>query len=121
MQFFTNGLVSVMPLKTSDSSLTNCARQDMNLAKKVRDLLSSDRITISTSTDVIGIELVGALKNVLAIAMGIVTGSDMGDNSRAALLTYVRTYIFFCKLRLAQSSRQEQELKMLNEVVCKVG
>jgi hypothetical protein len=63
------------------------------LAKKVRDLLSSDRITISTTTDVIGIELVGALKNVLAIAMGIVTGSDMGDNSRAALLTYVRTYL----------------------------
>eukprot|EP00884_Botryococcus_braunii_P023350 jgi/Botrbrau1/969/Bobra.114_1s0011.2 len=74
-------------LNESPTSLV-AASKDIKLAKKVRDLLSSDRITISTTTDVIGIELVGALKNVLAIAMGIVTGSDMGDNSRAALLTY---------------------------------
>lgn len=63
--------------------------QDMGLARKVQDLLASKQITISTTTDVIGIELVGALKNVLAIAMGIVKGADMGENSLAALLTYV--------------------------------
>ena len=42
---------------------------------------------VYTSSDVTGVELGGALKNVFAIAAGIIDGAGMGDNSKAALMT----------------------------------
>jgi len=57
------------------------------LGKALADALGTPRFRIYRSHDLIGAEIGGAVKNVLAIACGIVEGRDMGDNARAALIT----------------------------------
>ncbi|KAL5710070.1 glycerol-3-phosphate dehydrogenase (NAD(+)) [Ranunculus cassubicifolius] len=62
------------------------ASKDKNLASACQQLLSSQHLRITASSDVIGVEIAGALKNVLAIAAGIVVGMNLGNNSMAALV-----------------------------------
>jgi glycerol-3-phosphate dehydrogenase (NAD(P)+) len=54
---------------------------------QVRDVLSHEAFRVYTSTDPLGVELAGALKNILGIAAGICDGLRIGDNGKAALLT----------------------------------
>ncbi|MCG8555107.1 MAG: NAD(P)-dependent glycerol-3-phosphate dehydrogenase [Proteobacteria bacterium] len=54
---------------------------------QVQRLLTSDRFRVYTSDDVVGVEVGGALKNVIAIAVGAADGLGFGHNSRAALIT----------------------------------
>lgn len=63
------------------------AHQDLAQAEKIQALFMGERFRAYTSTDVIGLELGGALKNVIAIAAGINDGMGLGDNSKAALMT----------------------------------
>lgn len=63
------------------------ATWDAGTGHCVQQLFHSDRFRVYTSTDVIGVEMGGALKNVVAIAAGIGDGLGFGDNSKAALLT----------------------------------
>lgn len=63
------------------------ASKDKKLANKVQQLLASSHLRISTSSDVTGVEIAGALKNVLAIAAGMVEGMNLGNNSMAALVS----------------------------------
>lgn len=53
----------------------------------IQDIFMSDRFRVYTSPDVIGIELGGSLKNVIALAAGIADGLGYGDNTKAALMT----------------------------------
>ncbi|KAK1604751.1 hypothetical protein QYE76_028424 [Lolium multiflorum] len=62
------------------------ASKDKKLASAVQQLLASSNLRISTSSDVTGVEIAGALKNVLAIAAGIVEGMHLGNNCMAALV-----------------------------------
>ena len=63
------------------------ASRDWELAILVQRCFSTDRFRVYTSLDPIGVELGGALKNVIGIAAGICEGLGLGDNARAALLT----------------------------------
>lgn len=63
------------------------ASKDLGLAKEVQHFVSGSYLRVYTSDDVLGVEIGGALKNVIAIAAGISDGLQFGDNSRAALIT----------------------------------
>ncbi len=56
-------------------------------AEIVQDMLSNEYLRIYTSADLVGVEMGGALKNVIAICAGICDGLGLGDNSKAALIT----------------------------------
>jgi glycerol-3-phosphate dehydrogenase (NAD(P)+) len=58
-----------------------------DLNDRLRDLLSHQTFRVYTSSDALGVELAGALKNILGIAAGICDGLGFGDNAKAALLT----------------------------------
>ncbi len=63
------------------------ASSSQNLATRVQETLSSPTFRIYTTDDVVGVELGGALKNVIALAVGAAEGMGLGHNSRAALIT----------------------------------
>lgn len=63
------------------------AAQDHAAAEQIQCFFANDTFRVYTLDDVIGVELGGALKNVIAIAAGISDGMGFGDNSKAALMT----------------------------------
>ncbi|MBV8121222.1 MAG: NAD(P)-dependent glycerol-3-phosphate dehydrogenase [Alphaproteobacteria bacterium] len=63
------------------------ASDDVSLAERFTSALGSARFRPYLSRDCVGVEIGGAVKNVLAIACGIVVGRGLGDNARAALIT----------------------------------
>ena len=69
------------------SAATVIAATDPAAAAALQGLLASDRFRVYTNEDLVGCELSGALKNVIALAAGMAEGLDTGDNARAALIT----------------------------------
>lgn len=63
------------------------ASEDVGPAEAVQDAFSNSSFRVYTHDDIIGVELGGALKNVMAVATGICEGAGFGFNSRAALIT----------------------------------
>ena len=71
----------------------------------VQEVFNSDSLRVYTSTDLIGVELGGSLKNVIALCAGIVDGLGLGDNTKAALLT--RGLAEITRLGLALGAKRE--------------
>ena len=63
------------------------ASTEENASKKVQNIFSSRVLRVYTNTDILGLELGGSIKNVIAIAAGICDGIGFGDNTKAAILT----------------------------------
>ncbi len=63
------------------------AHEDEQTAKTVQKIFSNPVMRVYTNTDIKGVELCGALKNVVALAAGISTGLGYGDNMKAAIIT----------------------------------
>ena len=63
------------------------APADAELAEMLRDVLCANDFRVYTNSDVVGAEIAGATKNVIALAAGIADGLGAGDNTRAALIT----------------------------------
>ncbi|MFT5504596.1 MAG: glycerol-3-phosphate dehydrogenase (NAD(P)+) [Gammaproteobacteria bacterium] len=85
-----------------------CAGSDAVITEQFAELMHGNRFRCYTSKDVIGVELGGALKNVLAIAVGAADGLGFGANTRAALMTRGLSEI----MRLGQAMGARQETLM---------
>ena len=75
------------------------------MARSIQALLGSSSLRLYTSQDMIGVELGGALKNIIAIAAGLSDGLGLGDNARAALIT--RGLAEMTRLGVALGARSE--------------
>ena len=63
------------------------ASENTKLRQLIQDLFMTDYLRVYTNDDLVGVELGGALKNIIAIASGVVSGMGYGDNAKAALIT----------------------------------
>lgn len=81
------------------------ASEDAGAAETVRSVFSNPAMRIYTSSDLRGVELCGALKNIIALAAGISTGLGHGDNAKAALVT--RGLAEIARLGIAMGCRPE--------------
>jgi len=74
-------------------TVVTVASKDAAAAELVQQVMATPYFRVYTSTDVIGVELGGSLKNVIAIAAGVIDGLELGLNTRAALITRGMTEI----------------------------
>lgn len=81
------------------------AAEKLETAERVKEIFSTPRLKIFTSTDITGVEIGGALKNVIAIATGICDGMELGFNPRAALIT--RGLVEITRIGAALGARPE--------------
>jgi glycerol-3-phosphate dehydrogenase (NAD(P)+) len=86
-------------------SLTLVGFEEIEIAKAVQQHLSTPFLRIYTTTDVVGMQLGGAMKNVFALAGGICAGLGLGDNARAALAT--RALAEMTRMGMARGGRME--------------
>ena len=66
---------------------TVIAAENEKIARKVQRLLNAPNFCVYTNTDVTGVEIGGALKNIIALGAGMIDGLNFGDNAKAALIT----------------------------------
>ena len=81
------------------------ASEDQNAAELAQDLFMNQRFRIYTSPDIIGVEIGGAMKNVIALCAGCCDGMGFGDNTKAMLMTRGLTEI--ARLGVAMGARKE--------------
>src|SRR5205085_129076 len=81
------------------------AAEDVSLAERLRDRIALPTFRIYISDDVAGAEIGGAVKNVLAIACGVVEGAGLGQNARAALIA--RGFAEMTRFGLANGAKRE--------------
>ncbi len=86
---------------------TTCviSSEDNNTAYELQKIFSTEKFRVYTSNDIIGAELAGALKNIIAIAAGISDGMGFGVNTKAALLT--RGLVEIARLGVEMGARKE--------------
>lgn len=81
------------------------ASDDVAAAETVQKVFTTGRMRAYTNGDIHGVELCGALKNVIALASGIATGLGCGDNAKAALIT--RGIAEICRLGIAMGCKEQ--------------
>ena len=68
-------------------SISTIAFENISLSNHIRDTFSSNNFRLYSGTDLIGTELGGALKNIIAIGAGIIDGLNLGTNAKSAFVT----------------------------------
>ncbi len=96
---FATELVQRMP------TLVTLAGNDMETLRAAQSVLSTDYFRVYTSLDVVGVEIGGALKNVMAIAAGMAEGLGMGLNTQAAIIT--RGLVEISRLAVARGAKPQ--------------
>ncbi len=76
-----------LPIAENKPAITSIAAKDIELAKYLSERLSNINFRIYPNDDIIGTQIVGAAKNVLAIALGMCIGKNLGENANAAIFS----------------------------------
>ena len=79
------------------------------LARQIQEQFSTDRFRVYTSSDVAGVELGGALKNIIGIAAGISDGLGLGDNAKSALM--IRGMVEIARFGIARGAERTHVLR----------
>ena len=93
------------------------AAKDINTARKAQKLLSTPNLCVFTNTDIIGVELGGALKNIIALGAGMADGLNYGDNAKAAFVTRGLTEITALGVTLGANPLTFSGLAGLGDVI----
>jgi len=96
---------------------TVAAAEDNSVARKVQRLLTTPNLCVFTNTDVVGVELGGALKNIIALGAGIADGLSYGDNAKAAFMTRGLTEITALGVALGANPLTFSGLAGLGDVI----
>ncbi len=84
---FLSGPTFAVEVARALPAAVTVAASDEGVAKSIQQILSTQNFRVYTSADVIGVQMGGVIKNVIAIAAGISDGLSLGQNARAALMT----------------------------------
>ncbi len=96
---------------------TVVAAENEKVAKVVQKLVATPRFCVYTNTDVIGVELGGALKNIIALGAGMADGLGYGDNAKAAFITRALTEITALGVALGANPLTFSGLAGLGDVI----
>lgn len=97
------------------------ASEDVEAAERVQEILMNPNFRIYVNTDVIGVELGGALKNVIALAAGICDGLEVGDNTKAALMTRGLAEVARLGIRMGAKSETFAGLSGMGDLIVTCG
>lgn len=93
------------------------ASEDIKAAEKIQELFIGSKVRIYLSDDIVGTELGGSLKNVIAFAVGITDGFGAGDNTKAALMTRGLTEITRLGVRLGAKQETFSGLSGVGDLI----
>jgi len=96
---------------------TTVASRDHDLARCVQDLLQQATFRVYTSPDLVGVELAGVMKNVIALAAGICDGLRLGDNAKSTIITRGLAETVRFGVRLGGTERTFYGLAGLGDIV----
>jgi len=98
-------------------TVVTAACKDLSVAEKIQHIFATPYFRVYSSDDIIGVELGGSVKNVIAIAAGVIDGLGLGLNTRAALITRGMTEIRRLGLRLGANPRTFTGLAGIGDLV----
>ena len=93
------------------------AAQDVTVADRARDLMNSPKFFLFTTDDVVGVELGGALKNIVALGAGMFDGLGLGDNAKAAFITWSWTEVISLGVTLGAKANTFYGLAGLGDLI----
>ncbi len=93
------------------------ASKDIRLSEYVQDIFMTDCLRVYTNSDIIGVELGGALKNIIALGAGISDGMGFGDNAKAAMMTRGITEITRLGVRLGAKAETFSGLAGIGDLI----
>lgn len=93
------------------------ASEDLSVAEYIQDVFMTDRFRVYTNSDVVGVELGGALKNIIALGVGISDGMGFGDNAKAAIMTRGMSEISRLGLKLGARAETFSGLSGMGDLI----